>query len=183
MTVLITAASSSVGIAAIQIAKMIGAKVIVTTRSADKKAFLLNAGADDVVVTNEEELAPSVMSKTDGHGADIIFDPIGGPLLAQLADAAASNATIIEYGALSADPTPYPLFPALAKSLTIRGYVLFEITLDSKKLDVAKRFVYQGLASGELRPIIDRTFELDEIVQAHRYMESNQQQGKIVVTV
>ncbi|MEW8507160.1 MAG: zinc-dependent alcohol dehydrogenase family protein [Candidatus Thiodiazotropha sp.] len=182
-TVLITAASSSVGLAAIQIANMMGAKCIATTRGADKKAFLLDAGADHVVVTDEEDLARSVMELTHGKGADIIFDPIGGPLLTQLADAAAPQGIIIEYGALAPDPAPYPLFPALAKSLSIRGYVLFEITTDPARLEIAKHFVYDGLESGALKPIIDRTFVLDDIVQAHRHMESNRQLGKIIVTV
>ena len=182
-TLLVTAASSSVGLAAIQIAKMIGAQCIATTRGSDKKQFLLDAGADHVVVTDQEDLAKSVMTITDDRGVDLVFDPISGPLLAQLADAAAAGGVIIEYGALSPEPSPYPLFPALAKSLTIRGYVLFEITTDPSRLEKAKGFVYEGLESGALKPIIDRTFELDEIVQAHRYMESNRQQGKIVVTV
>jgi NADPH:quinone reductase-like Zn-dependent oxidoreductase len=182
-TILVTAASSSVGLAAIQIANMIGATCIATTRGAGKKQFLLDAGADHVVVTDQDDLPQTVMNLTDGQGADIIFDPIGGPLLAQLADAAAPGGMIIEYGALAPEPTPYPLIPALAKSLTIRGYVLFEITTDPSRLEAGKRFVYDGLGSGALKPIIDRTFVLDEIVQAHQYMESNRQQGKIVVTV
>lgn len=182
-TLLVTAASSSVGLATIQIANMIGARCIATTRGSDKKQFLLDSGADHVVVTDQEDLAKRVMDLTHGRGVDIVFDPIGGPLLAQLADATAAGGTIIEYGALSPEPTPYPLFAALAKSLTIRGYVLFEITTASSRLEKAKRFVYDGLESGALKPVIDRTFVLDEIVQAHRYMESNRQQGKIVVTV
>lgn len=181
--ILITASSSSVGLAAIQIAKMTGATCIATTRSNDKKDFLLNAGADHVVVTDDENLADSVMAYTDGHGADVVFDPIGGPLINELANAAARQGIIIEYGALSPDASPFPLFPALAKSLTIRGYVLFEITQDPARLGLAKRFVYEGLESGALNPVIDQTFAFDDIAQAHRYMESNQQRGKIVVTV
>jgi NADPH:quinone reductase-like Zn-dependent oxidoreductase len=72
---------------------------------------------------------------------------------------------------------------ALQKSLTIRGYTLFEITSNPEKLDRGKRYVYDNLQSGTLKPVIDRTFPLDNIVEAHRYMESNQQNGKIIVTV
>jgi len=67
--------------------------------------------------------------------------------------------------------------------LILRGYTLFEIVKDSEKLARGKRYVYEGLQSGALKPIIDRTFPLEEIVKAHQYMESNQQKGKIVVTV
>jgi NADPH:quinone reductase-like Zn-dependent oxidoreductase len=181
--VLISAASSSVGYAAIQIVKATGAIAIATTRTSAKKQILLDGGADYVIVTDEEDLPSRVMEITSGHGADLIFDPVAGPLLETLAQAAARGATIFEYGALSLAPTPFPLMAALQKSLTIRGYTLFEITSNPEKLDRGKRYVYDNLQSGTLKPVIDRTFPLDNIVEAHRYMESNQQNGKIVVTV
>ncbi len=182
-TVLITAGSSSVAQAAIQIAKSVGARVIVTTRGAEKKPFLMGAGADHVIVTDEEDLVEGVQAVTAGKGASTIFDPIAGPLLGELADAAASGATIFEYGALSPTPTTFPLFSALAKGLTVRGYTLFEIVKNPERIARGKQFIYNGLASGTLKPVIDRTFTLENIVEAHRYMESNQQKGKIVVTV
>ncbi|VAW80529.1 Quinone oxidoreductase [hydrothermal vent metagenome] len=183
MTVVITAASSSVGLAAIQIAKMLGAIVIATTRGKDKRQFLLDAGADHVIVSKDEDLVKRVMDITSGQGANVFFDPVGGPLLETLALAAAPRAIMIEYGALSTSPTPFPLFTALAKGLTIRGYTLFELTQDNKLLERAKSFVYEGLDSGVLKPVIDRTFAFSDIAEAHRYMESNQQKGKIVVSV
>ena len=182
-TALISAASSSVGLAAIQVAKAAGAVAIATTRGSAKKQFLLDAGADHVIVTNQEDLGESVMAITAGTGASLIFDPIGGPLLQTLADAAAIGATIVEYGALSPDPTPFPLFSALKKGLTVRGYTLFEIVKDAHRLARGKQYVYDGLQSGALKPVIDSIFPLEAIVDAHRYMESNQQKGKIVVTV
>ncbi len=181
--VVITAASSTVGLAAIQISKAAGALVIATTRGADKKQFLLEAGADEVIVTDEEDLVAKVMARTSGKGADLIFDPVGGPLLETLADAAASGATIFEYGALSPAPTVFPLFTALKKGLIIRGYTLFEVVSDAEKLARGKQYIYDGLESGALSPFIDRSFTLDAIADAHRYMESNEQKGKIIVTV
>ena len=71
----------------------------------------------------------------------------------------------------------------LSKVLTIRGYVLFEITSDAARLERAKTFIVSGLASGQLKPVIAKTFPFEQIVEAHRYLESNQQIGKIVVTV
>ncbi len=182
--ILITAASSSVGIASIQIANAIGAIPIAVTRSDDKRQMLIDAGAKHVIVTNEMDLAQSVMQITENRGARIIFDPIGGPIVNQLADAASQNAIIVEYGALSSEGTPFPLFPSLAKSLTIRGYVLFEVTQDPERLERARKFIYTHLENGNLVPILDkRQFQLNEIVQAHEYMESNVQLGKIVVNV
>jgi NADPH:quinone reductase-like Zn-dependent oxidoreductase len=182
-TVVITAASSSVGLAAIQVTKSFGATAIATTRSADKKQFLLDAGADQVIVTDEEDLVEKVLVSTSGKGVGLIFDPVGGPLLETLADAAAPGATIFEYGALSPAPTIFPLFTALKKGLIVRGYTLFEIVNDTERLTRGKQYIYDGLESGALRPFIDRSFPLDAIADAHRYMESNQQKGKIVVMV
>jgi NADPH:quinone reductase-like Zn-dependent oxidoreductase len=84
---------------------------------------------------------------------------------------------------LSPEPTPLPLFDVLGKWVTIRGYVMMEITSDSERLERAKTFVNDGLASGSFKPLVAKTFPLEEIVEAHRYLESNQQIGKIVVTV
>ncbi len=182
-TVLITAASSSVGIAAIQIVKAVGGIAIATTRGADKKPFLLKAGADHVIVTDDEDLVKRGMALTAGNGVQVVFDPVAGPLLEQLAEVTASGGIIFEYGALAPKPTPFPLFPALAKGLTVRGYTLFEIVKDPESLKQGKDYIYKGLQSGSLKPIIDRTFPLADIAEAHRYMASNQQKGKIVVTV
>jgi NADPH2:quinone reductase len=182
-TVLITAASSSVGLAAIQITKATGASAIATTRGADKKQFLLDAGADHVIVTDDEDLPERVMALTSATGASVVFDPVAGPMLEMIAASAAPGATIFEYGALASGPTPFPLFTALAKGLTVRGYTLFEIVKDPEKLARGKRYIREAIQSGKLKPVIDRTFSLDAIVEAHRYMESNRQRGKIVVTV
>lgn len=181
--VLITAASSSVGIAAIEIAKAEGAVSIATTRTPKKKEELLLAGADHVIVTEEEDLVTRVKEITGDKGARIVFDPIGGPGLESLAQAAARTGTIFVYGALSPEPTPYPLFAALMKSLKFQGYTLFELTENASLLRQATEYVYERIESGQFSPRIDRIFALSEIVDAHRYMEQNQQIGKIVVAV
>jgi NADPH:quinone reductase-like Zn-dependent oxidoreductase len=181
--VLITAASSSVGVAAIQIAKSQGAEVIATTRGISKKQFLLEQGADHVIQTDSEDLVASMAEITQGAGAELIFDPIGGNLLSQLAEASSLGGQIIEYGALDTEPTPYPLFTALAKGLTIRGYTLFEITQNKEKLEHARAFLLDLFEAKKLMPVIDKVFTFDQIQQAHEYMESNQQMGKIVISV
>ena len=181
--VLITAASSSVGIAAIEIAKAEGAISIATTRTSKKKSELLALGADHVVSTDEEDLAARVHEITGGKGTRIAFDPVAGKGLEAIAAAASVSGTIFEYGALSAEPTSYPLFAALSKHLTIKGYTLFEVVADPAVFAKAKQYVFDHLQSGAFNPRIDKTFPLDQIVAAHRYMESNAQIGKIVVTV
>jgi NADPH:quinone reductase-like Zn-dependent oxidoreductase len=181
--VLITAASSSVGIAAIEIAKAEGAISIATTRTSKKKAELLALGANHVIAMEEEDLVARVKEITSGKGARIVFDPIGGKGFEALAAATATGGIIFQYGALSTDPTPFPLFSVLGKQLTIKGYVLFEIVGDPAAFPKAKEYVFKHLASGDFKPRIDKVFPLDKIVEAHRYMESNAQIGKIVVTV
>jgi NADPH:quinone reductase-like Zn-dependent oxidoreductase len=182
--VLIPAASSSVGIAAIQLANLVGATPIALTRKSDKRDSLLKLGAAQVIATEEQDLVSEVLRITDGRGSRIVFDPVGGPTFAKLAAAAATKAILFQYGALSPEPTPLPLMELLGKLLTIRGYVLFEITSEPSRLERAKQFVIDGLATGHLKPVIAKTFSsLDEIVEAHRFMESNQQIGKIVVSV
>src|ERR1700678_1234904 len=178
--VVITAASSSVGVAAIEMVKVEGAISIALTRTAAKKADLLKLGADHVIVTDEEDLVTRVNEITSGKGARIVFDPIGGKILESLALATAPKGIIFEYGALASEPTPYPLFTSLARYLTIRGYTLFELTHDPV-FPKAKQYIFDHLASGAFKPLIDKTFHFAEIVDAHRYMESNAQIGKIVV--
>ena len=181
--VLITAASSSVGIAAIEMAKAEGATSIATTRTEAKKAQLIAAGADHVIVTDTEDLATRVKEITGGNGCGVIFDPIGGQILEQLATVASYRGVIYEYGALAPEPTPYPLFTALSKGLTIQAYTLFEVVSDPAIRAVAEKYVFDNIEAGHFKPLVDKTFTLTQIVDAHRYMESNQQIGKIVVTV
>ena len=181
-TVLIPAASSSVGLAAIQIANLVGATPVAITRGTSKRKALLDAGAKHVVVTEEDDLVAKVNKLTGGEGARIVFDPVGGPQLAKLMEVTAKGGIIFMYGVLSPEPATLPM-TVLARSLTVRGYVSLEITANPMRLAPAKHFIISGLASGHLKPTIAKTFPLDQIVEAHRYLESNQQFGKIVVTV
>jgi NADPH:quinone reductase-like Zn-dependent oxidoreductase len=180
--VLITAASSSVGLAAIQIARHIGAIPIATTRGSGKKQRLLDAGAAHVIVTDEEHLPDRIKEITGGEGVRLAFDPVAGPGVETLAQGIAPGGFLVIYGALDPRPTPLPnaqSFPALTSST----YTLFEITTDPERLRRAVAFVNAGLSSGSFDPVVDRTFDLTDIVEAHRYMAANEQVGKIVVTV
>ncbi|PBB70572.1 NADPH:quinone reductase [Mesorhizobium sp. WSM4312] len=181
--VVITAASSSVGLAAIQIANKVGATAIAVTRTSAKKQALLDAGAAHVVVLAEEDLAARLSEIAGPQGVRVVLDAIGGPIFEPLTGAMSKGGILIEYGGLSPEPTPFPLAAVLGKTLTLRGYLVHEITGAPEKLEIAKAFILEGLETGTLRPIIDRIFAFDQIVEAHRYLESNEQFGKIVVTV
>ncbi|MCC8969909.1 zinc-dependent alcohol dehydrogenase family protein [Bradyrhizobium brasilense] len=181
--VVITAASSSVGLAAIQIANRIGAVPIAVTRTSAKAQALREAGAAHVVASAEQDLQSRLEQIAGPNGVRVVLDAVGGPAFVPLTAAMAPGGILIEYGGLSPEPTPFPLANVLGKSLTLRGYLVHEIVRDPARLTAAKAFILDGLADSALKPIIARTFPFEEIVEAHRYLESNTQFGKIVVTV
>jgi NADPH:quinone reductase-like Zn-dependent oxidoreductase len=179
----IPAASSSVGLAAIQIVRDAGATAIAVTRTSAKRAELLELGAHHVIASEEEDYAARVKEITGGKGVRLTLDPVGGPFLEKLADAAAEGGTIFQYGALSPEPTPFPLFIALGKGLKVQGYTVREIFVDAKAMPVAKKYVFDRLADGRFVPKIAKTFPFKQTVEAYKYLESNQQVGKVVIAV
>lgn len=181
--VVITAASSSVGLAAIQIANRVGAIPIAATRTARKAEALREAGAAHVVASVEENIEARLKDIAGESSIRVVFDAVGGPAFLPLTAAMARGGILIEYGGLSPEATPFPLFNVLSKSLTLRGYLVHEITGDPARLAAAKDFILDGLSDGALKPIIARSFPFDEIAEAHRYLESNEQFGKVVVTL
>ena len=180
---IITAASSSVGLAAIQIVKAEGGTAIATTRTSEKKEELLALGADFVIATGEEDLPEKVKEITGGKGARLIFDPVAGPYLETLTKAAAVDGIVYQYGWLSLQPTPFPLTDALGKSLSIRGYTLHEVIRRPEELEKAKKWIYERLADGRFTPKVAKTFSLADTKKAYEYLESNQQVGKLVIEV
>ncbi|MBX3134772.1 zinc-dependent alcohol dehydrogenase family protein [Candidatus Obscuribacterales bacterium] len=182
--VVVTAGSSSVGLAAIQVIKDAGAISILTTRTAKKKQALLDAGADHVIVTDDEKLSERVMQITNNKGADIIFDSVAGALITELAKCAKLEAQIIIYGALSLETTPLPFKLALKKGLIIRGYTMHLVTDDDDRYARMRKYITERLESGVFKPVVDsRLFDLEHLGESHTYMESNQQLGKVVVLV
>jgi NADPH:quinone reductase-like Zn-dependent oxidoreductase len=181
--VIISAASSSVGIAAIEIANAEGAISIATTRTSSKKDELLSLGATHVIATEEEDFLARVREITQGRGARVAFDPVSGPFLDTLCKAAAVGAIIVEYGSLSMKPAALPIALVLTKLLTIRGFTLMEITRDPALLAIAKKYVYDRLADGRFHPKIAKVFPFDQAIEAFKYLESNAQVGKVVIFV
>jgi NADPH:quinone reductase-like Zn-dependent oxidoreductase len=181
--VVIRAASSSVGLAAIQLANWAGAVPIACTRRSTKAAALKEQGAKHVIATEETDLVAEVMRITGGKGARLVFDPVGGPEVDKLAQAMAEEGILFIYGGLSEAPTVFPHWPAAFKSLSVRGWVASFIWGKPDRYLRAQKLILQGLAAGHLKPVIAKTFPLAQIADAHRYLESNQQLGKIVVTV
>ena len=178
--VIITAASSSVGLAAIQIVKAQGGVSIATTRTPAKKNQLLQLGADHVIVTEEEDLVARVKEITGGKGARIVFDPVGGDYINTLAQATATGGTIFLYGMLSGKPTPFPM-AAFGRSIGMFGYTFNELR-GTEQWELMKKYIYDHLADGSFKPEIARTFPFAQSVEAYKFLESNAQTGKIVIT-
>ncbi|MCG5215790.1 zinc-dependent alcohol dehydrogenase family protein [Streptosporangium sp. KLBMP 9127] len=178
----VNAASSSVGLAAIHTATRVGATPVAITRTRAKKQQLIDEGAAEVIVSDEEDVAKRVLELTGGKGAEYVFDAVAGPGVVDLARAVAADGTLFLWGALSGQPTPYPGFDLGMPALNMRTYTMLEIARNPQRLRRAAAFVASGLSSGVFRPVVDRVFPLEKIVQAHQHMESNTQFGKIVVT-
>jgi NADPH2:quinone reductase len=179
--VIITAASSSVGLAAIQIVKVEGGTSIATTRTSAKRDQLIALGADHVIVTEDEDLVARVQSITGGKGARIVFDPVGGDYINTLAQATANGGTIFLYGMLSGKPTPFPL-ATFGRTVGMFGYTFGELR-GTPDWETMKKYIYDRLADGSFKPKIARSFPFDQTFEAYRYLESNEQIGKIVITL
>ena len=180
--VIIPAASSSVGIAAIQLCNWAGAVPIAVTRTSAKTAALKNLGAAHVVASEEEDLVARVMEITAGKGARCAFDPVGGPYVDTLAKALAPRGILFIYGGLSGQPTPYPHWPMAMKGASMRGWVASEIWNHPHRFAAAREKVLAGLACGKLEPVIAKVFNgLESLPEANAFLESNQQIGKVVV--
>lgn len=181
--VVVNAASSSAGLAAIQMTNYVGGIAIALTTSSKKKEALLKAGAAHVIVTSEQDIATEVLKITENVGAHLILDPVVGAKFSNLLSSIAENGKVFVYGALSHEPASFPAFDVLMKTPTIRGYSAIEVMGNMEVLMQAITFIDKGLTEGKLKPVIDKVFSIDDIVAAHNYLESNQQFGKIVVNI
>ena len=178
--VVVTAASSSLGAPVIQMLKMIGAKIIATTRGRDKADAVLAMGADHVIVTAEEDLVARVNEITGGAGANFAFDPIAGPIIETLAELMAPYGTIVLYGVLDFAPVQVPVMQLLPKNLALLGYAMY--LADRPERDARSfSFIRGGVAKGQLKPIIGKRFALNDIREACAYLDSMAQIGKVLV--
>src|SRR5258707_893704 len=177
--VVITAASSSMGIAAIQLAKALGAKIVAVTRSEAKGQHLTTVGADHVVFAGIDDVQETVLEITGGDGVDVVYDGVGGPGLEELVWATKRFGHVIVYGYLGAmeSTTPLPLGACFLRGLNLHtSFRIFDFTGHSRlgippnreAIARAKKFVFDGLASKLFQPKIDRVFVgLEEYAAAH----------------
>jgi NADPH:quinone reductase-like Zn-dependent oxidoreductase len=181
-TVVINAASSSVGLAAIHTANRLGATPIAITRTDAKRQRLIDEGAAEVIVSDDEDVAGRILALTGGRGAEYVFDAVAGPGLVDLARAVVPGGTLLVWGGASGQPTPFPGFELGMPALNVRTFTVGEVIRTPERLRRATAFVSKGLQMGAFRPVVDRVFDLADIVDAHKHLESNTHFGKIVVT-
>ena len=184
-TLLVHAAGSGVGTAAVQLAHHAGAFVFGTAGSAEKLAGAAKLGMDVGINYHDEDFAAVVKEKTGGAGVDVLIDFIGGPYWDQNIASMAVLGRLVEVGLMGGGRVEVDLGQLMGKRLQVTGPGLRGRTLDEKLAVTAqfKRHVLPRLASGSMKPIVDRTFPLEEVADAHRYMETNANFGKIVLTI
>ena len=185
-SVLVHAVGSGVGLAIVQLARAFGGVCFGTARSADKIDRARQLGLrDGAVISDPAQVAPAVMQWTDGRGADVTLDLVGGAYAAANVECAAPRGRIIVIGLLAGRSATLNLGAILSKRLMVQGTVMRSRSGPEKAAATAafERDVLPMLERGEVKPIVDRVFPLDEIAKAHRLLESNETFGKLVVRV
>ncbi|EKA44155.1 oxidoreductase [Pseudomonas aeruginosa CI27] len=190
-TVLITEAARMYGPVSIQLAKALGARVIASTKSAEEREFLREQGADKVVVTDEQDLVLEVERFTEGKGVNVILDELGGPQMTLLGDVSATRGKLVLYGCNGGNESAFPACAAFKKHLQFYRHCLMDFTghpemgLERNDESVSKALAHieQLTRDRLLKPVVDRVFEFDQVVEAHRYMETCPKRGRVVIHV
>lgn len=183
-TLLLHGAGSGVGTAALQLCRLTGATSIGTSRSPGKLDRCLELGLDHAVLTKRGDFQKTVLDLTAGRGVDLILDMVGAAYLEQNLSCLAPRGQLILIGLLGGPSAPIDLSRILKQSLRIRGTVLRPRPVEEKiRLNQEfRRRILPFFETGALKPIIDREFPLEKAVEAHAFMESNGNFGKIVLT-
>ncbi len=184
--ILIHAGGSGIGTAAIQLARLMGAgQVFATTRTAEKLSKIVTVGADRAIDVGKESFPEIILEQTKEKGVEVILDSIGAPYLEKDLQAIAPWGTIVFLAAQGGSRTELSLGQLLKKRARMVGTTLRNRSPE-EKIDLTERFCKEILPhfhSGELHPVIDRSFPWEEVAQAHNYMESNAHFGKIALTI
>ena len=183
-TALVHAGASGVGTAAIQLCRMAGAEVLVTA-SAGKVDRCLSLGATRAVDYASEDWVAAVADHTAGRGVDVVLDVVGADYLDRNLDALAVGGTIVQVGVMGGGSATFGLGKMLFRRATLVGTTLRARSLD-EKVSVSRAFedrVVPGFEDGRLEVVVDRRYPLDDIAEAHTYMETNTSVGKIALDV
>jgi len=177
--VLVTAATSSMGIVALKLAKAWGAETFATSRSADKAKVLAEVADHVIVCTDSESLIAGVNAATDSQGVDVALDPVGADFYEGLVAVTANGGDIVSYELITGGVGKVPIASLMIKDLSIHGFTIFRVYKNPGLLDTLIR---QGMEySDQVRPIVSKTFPLEQAPAALAELETAQHIGKLVL--
>ena len=184
-TLLVHGGASGVGTATIQLAKRAGATVLVTAGSPQRVRACVALGADDGFVYRDADIAAEVLARTDGRGADVILDVVGGPYLEPNLRALAVEGRLVVIGLQGGAKAELDLSLVMTRRLSVAGSTLRARSVAEREPVMAGllRDVWPGFADGSLRPVVDRVLPLEQVAEAHAAMEASEHVGKIVLRV
>ncbi|HXY05144.1 MAG TPA: NAD(P)H-quinone oxidoreductase [Burkholderiaceae bacterium] len=180
---LVQGGTSGVGVAAIQIARALGSRVFATAGSEEKCAACVRLGAQRAINYRSEDLVAVVQAETGGRGVDVILDMIGGDYLLRETSALAEDGRLVIINTMGGARTTINLLDVMVKRLTITGSTLRSRPI-AVKTQIARRLqqhVWPLLEAGKVKPIVFRTFAMDQAAAAHALMERSEHIGKIVL--
>lgn len=183
-TLLIQGGSSGIGVAAIQMAKALGARVIVTAGSDEKCAACLALGADHAINYKTQDFVRAVADLTGGLGVDVVLDMVAGSYVARELDCLAEDGRLVIIAVQGGVKAEINAGMVLRRRLTITGSTLRPrpVAFKAAIARSLREHVWPLLADGRIKPVIYRVFNAGEAASAHALMESNQQVGKLVLT-
>lgn len=183
-TLLVHGAGSGVGLTAVECGKAIGATVIATARGEEKLAVARAHGADHVLESDDPELAARVKALTQKLGADVVYDPVGGPLFDASLRAIAWEGRIVIVGFASGQVPQVPANILLVKNVAVLGFYWGSYRKhDPERLRAGFRELFAWHAQGRIRPNVSRVLPLRETAEAIRLLAGRRNTGKLVVTV
>lgn len=182
-TLLVQGGSSGIGVTAIQLARALGARVIVTAGSAEKCAACVQLGADHAINYREQDFAAEVLRLTDGRGVDVILDMVAGSYVAREVQCLAPDGRLVIIAVQGGVKAEIDAGLVLRKRLTVTGSTLRpqSVAFKGAIAQALRERVWPLLAEGRIRPVIHSVFDAADAGQAHALMESNQHIGKIVL--
>ncbi|MEZ0494422.1 zinc-binding alcohol dehydrogenase family protein [Kineococcus sp. TBRC 1896] len=185
-SVLVTGASTGIGLVGVQVAKALGAsRVIGTTRSPDKRDLLTSVGVDDVVVTGEQDLTGAVLTATGGEGVDVVLDHVGGRVFADCLPATRHDGHVVNIGRLAGPASTVDLDALSYRHLSVHG-VSFGFTRAQETAGVVAGLLPEVLPAverGAVRPVLDRVFPVDRAGEIAAHVRSGRGTGKVVVAL
>lgn len=184
-TLLVHGGTSGIGTTAIQLAKAFNATVFITAGTDAKCRFCIQLGADAAINYMEQDFVAAIKALTENDGVDVILDMIGGAYFQRNMNCMADDGRLVQIAVQTGAKADINLWHVMLRRLTITGSTL-RARSDDFKRDIAQKLlkhVWPLLASGQVKPVIYKTFTLDQADQAHALMESSQHIGKIILTV